>query len=119
MTEDARVDEAEVAEAFLRGFLDVFGAHYDLKRRELDDDTTELDVTGNDLGLLIGHRGQTLSAVQELTRTVVQRHGPGPHQRIIVDVGGYRAKRREALEGFTRTVAEEVRRPACSRRSSR
>lgn len=107
-TEGPRVDEGELAETFLRGLLDAAGANYSLDRRQLDEETTELDVKGDDLGLFIGHRGQTLAAIQELTRTVVQRQGPGPHQRVLVDVGEYRKARREALERFTRDVAEQV-----------
>jgi len=107
-TEGPPVDEGELAETFLRGLLDATGSSYTLERRQIDDDTTELDVKGEELGLFIGHRGQTLSAIQELTRTVVQRHGPGPHQRVLVDVGEYRKARREALERFTKEVAEQV-----------
>ncbi|MDQ6909924.1 MAG: Jag N-terminal domain-containing protein [Actinomycetota bacterium] len=107
-TDGPKVDEGELAESFLRGLLDATGADFTLARRQVDDETTELDVKGNDLGLFIGHRGQTLSAIQELTRTVVQRHGPGPHQRVLVDVADYRKARREALERFTRDVAEQV-----------
>ena len=65
-------------------------------------------MTGDELGLLIGPGGQTLAAVQELTRTVVQRHAAGHHGWIVVDVGGYRKLRRESLERFTRDVAAQV-----------
>jgi spoIIIJ-associated protein len=107
-TDGTPVDEGALAESFLRGLLDATGASYTLERRELDEDTTELDVRGDELGLFIGHRGQTLSAIQELTRTVVQRHGPGPHQRVLVDVAEYRKSRREALGRFTRDIAAQV-----------
>jgi spoIIIJ-associated protein len=110
MTSEApTVDGGEVAEAFVRGLLDVFGSDYQVDRHQLDDETLEIAVEGEGLGLLIGQRGQTLSAVQELARTVVQRRAPGHHGRVVVDVAGYRAARREALERFTRTVADQVR----------
>ncbi|HEX8771414.1 MAG TPA: R3H domain-containing nucleic acid-binding protein, partial [Acidimicrobiales bacterium] len=107
-TDGPAVDEGELAESFLRGLFDAAGVTYTLDRGQIDDETTELDVKGDDLGVFIGHRGQTLSAIQELTRTVVQRHGPGPHQRVLVDVAEYRKARREALERFTRDVAAQV-----------
>ena len=67
-------------------------------------------MTGADLGLLIGPKGATLQAVQELSRSVLQRQLPGEsHARIRVDVSGYRARRKVALEGFVRQVAEDVR----------
>ncbi len=103
------VDGGEVAETFLEGLVEVFGRHGRVERRDLDEDTTEIAVEGEGLGLLIGQRGQTLSAVQELTRTVVQRKAPGFSGRVVVDVAGYRRARREALERFTREVAEQVR----------
>lgn len=102
-------DEVAVAEGFLAGLLDVFGASYELQPRDLDDDLVEINVTGDGLGFLIGPRGQTLLAVQELTRTVVQRQARKPGGRILVDVGGYRQARREALTRFTHEVAEQVR----------
>ena len=101
-------DAAEVAEEFLRGLLAAFGAQSTLERRVLDEDTIEIAVTGDDLGLLIGPRGQTLSAIQELTRTVVQRRIVGHSPRLMLDVAGYRQARREALERFTRSVADQV-----------
>ena len=59
-------------------------------------------------GILVGRGGATLGALQELARTVVQSRTAGPTERILVDVAGYRAKRSEALQRFTRQVAEEV-----------
>jgi spoIIIJ-associated protein len=72
------------------------------------DDGIVVDVTGQNLGLLVGPRGATLNAIEELVRTVVQRQTDGHGVRINVDVGGYRAKRREALEQFTRELAAKV-----------
>lgn len=110
MTSDApAVDGGAVAETFLEGLVEVFGRRSRLERRELDDDTTEIALDGDGLGLLIGQRGQTLAAVQELTRTVVQRKAPGFSGRVVVEVAGYRKARRDALERFTREVAEQVR----------
>ena len=109
MTSDApAVDGGEVAETFVRGLLDTFGSTYEVARQQVDDDTVEIAVEGDDLGLFIGQRGQTLSAVQELARTVVQRRAAGYHGRVVVDVSGYRRHRREALERFTRNAAEQV-----------
>lgn len=101
-------EQADVGRAFLVGLLSSFGAAGDVEVRELDEDTVELAVSGPDLGLLIGTGGSTLTAVQEVTRTVVQRQTGGRNGRLLVDVGGYRQKRKAALERFTQTVAAEV-----------
>jgi spoIIIJ-associated protein len=109
MGEDVPMEQqAEVARAFLVGLVDRFGAEAAVEVRPLDEDTVELAIVGEDLGLLIGPKGQTLSAVQELARTVVQRKTGGRNGRLLVDVGGYREARREALARFTRQVADEV-----------
>jgi spoIIIJ-associated protein len=107
--EETATQRDDVAAEFLSGLFDSFGMAHTIDRRRLEDDTSEIAVQGDGLGLLIGPKGQTLSAVQELTRTVVQRTLAAPHGRIVVDVAGYRQARRGALERFTQTVAEEVR----------
>ena len=103
---------AEVGEAasdFVRGLVEAFGADGTTSVAELDVDTIEVRVEGSDLGLLVGPKGATLSAVQELTRTVVSRVEPGGRNiRVHVDVAGYRARRREALERFTQQLAATV-----------
>jgi spoIIIJ-associated protein len=100
-------EQAEAAEAFTQGLVDAFelGAS---ASSSIDDDVVLVDVTGENLGLLVGPKGATLHAIEELVRTVVQRQTDGHGVRIHVDVAGYRAKRREALADFTRQLAEKV-----------
>ncbi|MCU1504945.1 MAG: hypothetical protein JWM12_4299 [Ilumatobacteraceae bacterium] len=74
-----------------------------------DGDDLEVQVAGNDLGLLVGPRGATLQAVQDLARVASQRRLGDHDTRLRVDVGGYRVRRREALGKFALQVAEEVR----------
>lgn len=108
--EDVTVEEqAEIVEGFLEGLVDAFGVDAEIHQERIDDDTIELDLVGSDLGLLIGPKGRTLWAIQELSRTVVQRQATGTHHgRVRIDVGGYRQRRKEALERFTRQLASEV-----------
>ena len=101
--------QADHVETFVVGLLEAFGLDGSVSRETVDEDTEEVRVEGSDLGLLIGPKGQTLNAVQDLARTVVQRHEPGIHLgRVRIDIGGYRQRRREALERFTRDVAQDV-----------
>lgn len=103
------VEQADLTSTFLSGLIDAFGLDGTIEREVIDEDTIEVKVVGDDLGLLIGPKGQTLVAVQELSRTYVQRKATGTHfGRVRIDVGGYRARRREALERFTHQVAEQV-----------
>jgi len=101
-------EQGRIAEQFVLGLVGHFGGTADTAVNVVDDDTVEVDVNGTDLGLLIGPKGQTLQAVQELARTVVQRRSVARTARIHVDVASYRARRREALGRFTEQVAHDV-----------
>jgi spoIIIJ-associated protein len=96
------------AEAFLQGLLNELGTTATISSSQLADDVVEVLVTGDDLGTLIGPKGATLLALQELTRIVVQRHTPPSECRITVDINGYRKRRHEALARFAHQVAAEV-----------
>ena len=102
-------EQGEIASGFVVGLLDRLDLDAEVSVEPLDDDTIEIAVSGEDLGVLIGQRGATLAALQEITRTVVQRKTGARNGWIVVDVAGYRRKRKDALQGFTRQVAEEVR----------
>ncbi|MCJ7438320.1 MAG: KH domain-containing protein [Acidimicrobiia bacterium] len=101
-------EQAEAAADFTRGLVAAFGYEAEVTTRREDEDTVIVDVSGADLGLLVGPKGVTLHAIEELVRTAVQRQTEGRGARIHVDVGGYRAKRRAALGQFAMGVAEEV-----------
>lgn len=102
-------EQAREAEEFTRGLIEAFGTPADVATRIDDEGGVLVDVTGSDLGLLVGPRGVTLQAIEELVRTVVQRRTEGHGTRINVDVAGYRARRREALATFAEELASKVR----------
>ena len=108
VTEMSLEEQGQAAQTFVEGLLREMGIDAAVSMRLVDDTTAEVAVDGEGLGLLVGPRGATLGALQEITRTVVQKHTGGHSERILVDVAGYRARRAEALQRFTRQVAEEV-----------
>ena len=110
MSDIPLTDQEPSAVDFVRGLLDAFDADATVESDHLeDDDAIEIRVEGEDLGLLVGPRGNTLSAITELTRTAVaQQHSGRLQGRLRVDIAGYRARRKEALERFTRQVADKV-----------
>ncbi len=109
MSDTELAEQGEVVRGFLIDLLDAFGLDGEVTATPAEEGAVELAVAGDDLGLLIGPKGATLQAIQELSRSVLQRQLPGEsHARIRVDVSGYRARRKEALEGFVRKVAEDV-----------
>jgi spoIIIJ-associated protein len=100
--------QAEAAGTFLLGLLREFGLQGALSTRTIDEDTIEVSVQGDDLGALIGPKGATLSAVQDLARIAVQRDTGATTGRLLIDIGGYRQRRQEALARFTQSVAADV-----------
>jgi len=114
--EEGRQAERDAAAAFLQGLADALGeAEASTEIVVINDDEAEVRLDGGDLGLFIGPRGQTLIAVQDLTRLVAQRRGADRHGRLRIDIAGYRERRREALARFTEQVADEVRSSGAAR----
>ncbi len=97
----------EEARRFVAGLVDAFGM---TATTELRGEGTELEVVvdGGDLGLLVGPRGTTLQAVQDLARVASQRRLGDHDTRLRVDIAGYRARRQAALGSFAHKMADEV-----------
>ncbi len=101
--------QGEAVADFMDGVVGAFDLDAEISTVPVDEETVEVRLDGDDLGLLIGPKGQTLAALQELARTVIYRQADGPTGgRVRLDVSGYREKRRVALEQFARSVADEV-----------
>jgi spoIIIJ-associated protein len=101
-------EQGRIGEEFLQQLLGEFGLSAAIRVVRPDDDTVDLQLEGSDLGLLIGPKGSTLLALQDLTRTVVHHQTGAGNGRLHVDVGGYRQKRSEALARFAEQVATTV-----------
>jgi spoIIIJ-associated protein len=94
------------ATEFVEGLVGAMGLEAEIKATT-EGDNVFIDVAGEDLGVLIGRRGQTLDALQEVTRTAVQRRLRS-RVRLLVDVEGYRARRRASLADYARQIAERA-----------
>jgi len=104
-------EQGAIGKGFLEGLLSSMNITAEVSVREIDQETVELSVNANpptELGVLVGPRGTTLQALQEVTRTVVQSKSPGRTDRILVDVAQYRERRVAALGRFASQVAQEV-----------
>ncbi|MBM3805741.1 MAG: Jag N-terminal domain-containing protein [Actinobacteria bacterium] len=95
------------ATTFLEGLVKSAGLTGSVSAK-IDGEHIDIDVLGDDLGFLVGTKGATLLAVQDLTRVVSQRRLGDHDTRLRVDVAGYREKRREALTRFALKVAGDV-----------
>ena len=101
-------EQAAVAKEFLDGLIGVMELQASVEVRTLDDAPVELAVDGEGLGMLVGPRGTTLAALQDVTRTVVQGRYAAKTDRILVDVARYRERRAAALTRFAQEQAAEV-----------
>lgn len=97
----------EEAVRFMTELVSAFGLTGTAELVE-DGDDLEVRVHGQELGLLVGPRGTTLQAVQDLARVAAQRRLGDHDTRLRVDVGGYRERRRVALGAFATQMASEV-----------
>jgi spoIIIJ-associated protein len=100
--------QAEHAARFADELVRTMGFTAEVKTEVEEDDVT-VSIEGDALGVLVGPKGATLQALEEVVRAVVQHHAGGHSARVHVDVGGYRARRREALAAFATQIAESVR----------
>lgn len=102
------MEQAELAESFVRGIAEALGVAVTFKRHGLENGIMRIEADGEGIGILIGRRGGTAQAIDELVRTVLQRSGGTTREgKIRMDMGGVRARRAAALAAFARKVAEE------------
>jgi len=96
--------EGEIAADYLEELLDIADLDGDLDM-DVDGDRAAVSIVGADLSQLVGDRGEVLEALQELTRLAVYRE-TGERSRLMLDVSGFRARKREELEELaTQSVA--------------
>ena len=97
-------DKAEQITAFLTGLMEHLGNDARPVITLGEDGSYQVELVGSDLGALIGRRGETLDAIQQLTNYSVNR-GQNKRVRIHLDAENYRAKREETLERLARKTA--------------
>ena len=98
--------EGDIAADYVEGLLDIADLDGDIDM-DVEGDRAIVSVVGATLDELVGEDGEVLEALQELTRLAVHRQ-TGIRARLMLDIGGYRARRRAELADYGRTVAEEV-----------
>lgn len=98
--------ESEIGADYVEGLLDVLDYDGDIDEL-VANGRPMVEVVGRGLSPLVGQRGATLEALQELTRLAVFRRTGAP-SRLLLDVGGYRATRRKELTAVAKNAAETV-----------
>jgi spoIIIJ-associated protein len=99
-------EEGEIAADYIEGLLDIADLDGDIDM-DVEGDRAVVSVVGATLDELVGDDGEVLEALQELTRLAVHRR-TGARARLMLDVGGFRARRRSELAELGRSVADEV-----------
>ena len=112
--EEGGGDITAAAVEIVEDLLDLIGIDADVQARPPSSPgdgvgmvSAVIDITGNDLGMLIGRRGETIHSFQYLVNTMAQKK-TGTRALIGVDVGGYRRRREESLRALAMRVAERV-----------
>ncbi len=104
--EDTLEEEGDIAADYIEGLLDIADLDGDIDM-DVEGDRAVVSVVGATLDELVGDDGEVLEALQELTRLAVHRR-TGSRARLMLDVGGFRVRRRAELAELGRTVAAEV-----------
>ena len=97
----------EKIESFIKGLLEHMDSKAQPQCRKIDANTYKVELVGDDLGYLIGRRGDTLDAIQHLANYPINRDVEG-HIRINVDAESYREKREDSLRRYARKKAQQV-----------
>ncbi|WP_080832439.1 RNA-binding cell elongation regulator Jag/EloR [Cohnella massiliensis] len=99
-------DGVEEAMRFLGEVTEAMNVNVRAKRSD-DRDGVRINLTGSDLGMLIGRRGQTLDSLQFLMNIVANRHSDR-HLRIVLDAENFRERRQTTLESLSERMADKV-----------
>lgn len=106
--EEVRDEKSEQIRTFLSGLLGHMDAKAEVKVYEAEKNRYKVILEGEKLGALIGHRGETLDAIQQLTNYSINRGGESKRARVQIDAENYREKREESLERLAQKVAGKV-----------
>jgi spoIIIJ-associated protein len=99
--------EGDIAADYLEGLLDIADLDGDIDM-DVEGDRAVVSIVGAELDELVGSDGEVLNAVQELTRLAVIRE-TGERSRLMLDIGGYRARKRAEVSALAQRAVEHVR----------
>lgn len=100
-------DYKEDARKYLNDILKCMGIDAQIEIRETQS-TLKINLVGNNMGIIIGHRGETLDALQYLVSLVVNKNDSCDYKRIILDTEGYRGKREQTLKRLAQKMGDKV-----------
>ncbi len=93
----------------MKDTLNAMGMEVEIVSEVDEDGALSVDMSGKNMGILIGKRGQTLDALQYLANRVANKHQDG-YVRVKLDTENYRARREETLKNLAKNIAHKVKR---------
>jgi len=103
----AKMRPSQYLERFIEKLLQFMNIAGSIRVEE-DDEKLEAEISGNDVGTLIGRRGKTLSDLQYLLNVVMRRQFSGLNKMVVLDVENYRSRREKTLTQLAKNVARKV-----------
>ncbi len=97
------------AKAFIRDVLNAMNIKAEIRMKE-EENVVKVSLTGPEMGLLIGYRGETLDSLQYLVSLVINKGHEMEYKRVIIDTENYRLKREETLKRLAGKMASKVKR---------
>lgn len=108
LKEEPKKTVEEIAEGFLADLFKAMGLQVTIKIN-FHEDMLDVDLIGNEMGILIGKRGQTLDSLQYLLSLIVNKNSES-YVKVKVDTENYRQRRKETLENLAKNIAFKVKR---------
>lgn len=96
------------AQVFLKNILNFMNIEAEIQVTQKEN-ALRVELSGSDMGILIGYRGETLDSLQYLTSLVVNKGHNFEYKRVIIDTENYREKREETLKRLAKRIADKVR----------
>ncbi len=103
---EVETSRSDIASDFLYTILNNMGVEADISVNE-DEESIVVDINGDDIGIIIGRRGETMDSLQYLTSLVINK-GYEDYKRVILNVENYRQKREETLIKLANRLADKV-----------
>ena len=102
-----KYDYAKEAERFLTDLFKYMNVEVRVAIKD-EEDILKIDLSGNNMGIIIGYRGENLDSIQYLVSLIVNKIHVLPHKKVIIDTENYRSKREETLKRVALKIADKV-----------
>lgn len=100
----------DMVQSFLEEILRIMDLEGNVEIVKEDEDNIQIEISGKNMGVLIGKRGNTLNSLQYLCNVVLSRNFSDQKRRVLLDIENYRLRREQSLEQLAENMASKVKR---------